>query len=221
MSVRPSTSTEQEIVYWNCDTNSISNYTVVPAHIEEITIPSDFSSNHRSLGNAIPTSSDESTDRSRTSSFSSFNDSDLGDLCANTDANLTLRAKCDSPLTVHAKQTPAYLSAAATEPMEYHKNMARHYPGSENWSQEQIEFRLKNSRAARISRAKAKVLQFQREEISKTAKTENTLAKRRVATLAVYMNKLHVTTQKTEKDWMVEWKTHKEAKSNNSEIQNE
>lgn len=219
---RPATS-DQEIVYWNCDTNSISSYTVVPARIEGITIQSELINHHRHQNNAMPTSSDESTDRSRTSSFSSYssnntndcgNNSDLGDLSASTNANLTIHAKCESPLTVQAKGTHEYTSAGDNEPMEYHKNMARHYPGSENWSQEQIEFRLKNSRAARVSRAKAKVLQKQREQISKAAKCHNSLAKRRVATFAVYLNKLHEATGKNEKDWMVEWKLQKEGQQN-------
>lgn len=74
--------------------------------------------------------------------------------------------------------------------LEYHSNMARHFPGSENRTPDQQMRREKNTLAARISRTKNKAYERMLENKSLEATTENINMKRRVACLRVYANSL-------------------------------
>lgn len=74
--------------------------------------------------------------------------------------------------------------------LTYHSNMARHFPGTENRSEEQQNRRDKNTLAARISRNKNKAYEKYLEQQSIDSTVENINLKRQVACLRVYANSL-------------------------------
>lgn len=78
----------------------------------------------------------------------------------------------------------------STTDLEYHSNMARQFPGSENRSEDQQVRRDKNTLAARISRTKNKAYEKMLTDQSLTATTENIRMKRRIACLRVYASLL-------------------------------
>ncbi|XP_058065721.1 uncharacterized protein LOC131215350 [Anopheles bellator] len=72
----------------------------------------------------------------------------------------------------------------------YHGNMARKFPGLENRTPEQQKQRQRNTEAARISRAKTKLLEQLVEKETQEVSTTNTRSKRMVAAQLVYVNTL-------------------------------
>lgn len=74
--------------------------------------------------------------------------------------------------------------------LTYHSNMARHFPGTENRSEEQQNRRDKNTMAARISRNRNKAYEKYLEQKSIDSTVENINLKRSIACLRVYANSL-------------------------------
>uniref|UniRef100_A0A182R162 eIF-4F 25 kDa subunit n=1 Tax=Anopheles farauti TaxID=69004 RepID=A0A182R162_9DIPT len=74
-------------------------------------------------------------------------------------------------------------------PVVYHKNMARTFPGTAR-TPEQLEMRRRNTEAARISRAKAKMAEMLMEKEAADLGATNEAVKRMVAAQLVYANAL-------------------------------
>lgn len=91
----------------------------------------------------------------------------------------------------------------------YNKNMARYYPGTENRTNEQNEYRTKNSLAVRMSRAKTKHREEQKGAVHKETKKENVMVKRTVASYLIYLNLLQAALKREEINWTQEWKKQK------------
>ncbi|XP_050094127.1 uncharacterized protein LOC126576869 [Anopheles aquasalis] len=75
-------------------------------------------------------------------------------------------------------------------PIVYHRNMARTFPGHDTRTPEQQRQRQRNTEAARISRAKTKLLEQLMEKEMRDVAAINANRKRMVATQREYVNRL-------------------------------
>ncbi|ETN59647.1 hypothetical protein AND_008783 [Anopheles darlingi] len=89
-----------------------------------------------------------------------------------------------------SKTLPSKVLEGTKFPIVYHRNMARTFPGHETRTPEQQRQRQRNTEAARISRAKTKLLEQLMEREMQDVAATNTNRKRMVASQREYVNRL-------------------------------